>query len=272
VFFVGVLPALFTLWIRRNVKEPDEWRAVRRQSPAGARDPARPTFTDLFRGPLGVATVAVTLMNACTLFGWWGLNTWVPAYLMLPPSEGGVGLSSLGGSTIVFITQGGMWLGYVSFGFISDALGRKRAYVLFVLVAGLLLPLYGLTRNATTLVMLGPLVAFFGSGYFSGFGPLTADLYPTAIRATAQGFTYNVGRVASAAAPFTVGSLAATHGFGLAFAVTGAAFLLAAVAWVWIPGRTCDYTSHSVLSARRSTFPIIVFGSSDRNSTSRGTL
>ena len=58
---------------------------------------------------------------------------------------------------------------------------------------------------------------------------------PTAIRATAQGFTYNLGRVASAAAPYTVGSLAASSGFGPAFAVTGAVFLLAAVAWIWIP-------------------------------------
>ncbi|NBS60119.1 MAG: MFS transporter, partial [Betaproteobacteria bacterium] len=74
-----------------------------------------------------------------------------------------------------------------------------------------------------------------GTGYYSGFGAVTAELYPTRIRATAQGFTYNLGRIASAAAPFTVGSLAATQGFAIAFTITGAAFLLAAVAWVWIP-------------------------------------
>ena len=44
-----------------------------------------------------------------------------------------------------------------------------------------------------------------------------------------------MGRIASAAAPYTVGSLAATHGFGAAFAVAGAVFLLAAVVWRWIP-------------------------------------
>ena len=76
--------------------------------------------------------------------------------------------------------------------------------------------------------MLGPFVAFFGTGYFSGFGAITAEIYPTAIRATAQGFTYNIGRIASAAAPFVVGSLATTRGFGTALSVAAAAFLVAA--------------------------------------------
>ena len=73
------------------------------------------------------------------------------------------------------------------------------------------------------------------AGYYSGFGAVTAELYPTSIRATAQGFTYNLGRIASAAAPFTVASLAANQGFSVAFTVTGVAFLMAAVMWIWIP-------------------------------------
>ena len=56
------------------------------------------------------------------------------------------------------------------------------------------------------------------------------------VRATAAGVCYNVGRLASAAAPFIVGSLAASRGFGVAFTVAGAAFLVAALAWVGIPG------------------------------------
>lgn len=107
----------------------------------------------------------------------------------------------------------------------------------FLLVASALLPIYGLTKNPYALLGLGPFVAFFGTGYFSGFGVLTAKIYPTSIRATAQGFTCNIGRIASAASPFIVGSLAATRGFGVAFAMTAAAFLLAAVAWIWIPER-----------------------------------
>jgi hypothetical protein len=78
-------------------------------------------------------------------------------------------------------------------------------------------------------------VAFAGTGYFSGFGAVTAEIYPTAIRATAQGITYNIGRLASAAAPYMVGSLAEQRGFGTALLICSAAFMLAAVAWIWIP-------------------------------------
>jgi MFS family permease len=131
--------------------------------------------------------------------------------------------------------QVGMWFGYVTFGYASDRLGRRRAYVIYLLAAAVLILVYVSTRSPLVLLLLGPVVAFFATGYFSGFGAVTAEIYPTAIRATAQGLTYNIGRVASAVAPFAVGTLAQTHGFGVALSICSAAFLLAALCWGWIP-------------------------------------
>lgn len=227
VFFVGVLPALFTIWIRRRVEEPAIWHQTSQA--------ARGRIGLLFAPGVAKTTMFITLMNACTLFGWWGLNSWVPAYLSFTPAQGGIGLSSSTMSLFVIAMQTGMWLGYVSFGYFADAIGRKRAYVIFVLVASVLLPLYGYLREPAILLVLGPLVAFFGTGYYSGFGAVIVELYPTSVRATAAGVCYNVGRIASAAAPYIVGSLASSRGFGAAFAVAGLAFLFAAIAWVGIP-------------------------------------
>jgi MFS family permease len=227
VFFVGVAPALFTLWIRRKVEEPELWTRT--------LDSARGRIGDLFTKARARVTVFIIVMNACCLFGWWGLNLWVPAYLNLPPDRGGIGLSASAMSWFVIAMQVGMWLGYVSFGYIADAIGRKRSYVLFVLMAGVLLPIYGNMREPVVLLLLGPFVAFFGTGYFSGFGAVLAELYPTSIRATAAGVGYNVGRIASAAAPFVVGSMAGTRGFGVAFSITGVAFFVAALMWLGIP-------------------------------------
>jgi hypothetical protein len=113
------------MWIRRNVEEPQIWldtpKADRGRSACCSR-----------RGSPKV-TLFVTLMNACTLFGWWGLNSWVPSYLALGPDRGGIGLSSSVMSLFVILMQTGMWLGYVSFGYIADAIGRKKTYVTFVL-------------------------------------------------------------------------------------------------------------------------------------------
>lgn len=230
VFFVGILPALFVLWIRRSVEEPSAWQQARVAAPG-----YHPSARDIFRGPLGRLTFAVTLMNALTMFAWWGFNLWIPAYLSLPSAEGGVGLGPRTMSGFVVAMQVGMWFGYITFGFISDAIGRKRAYVIYLVSAAALIFAYGATRSPRALLVLGPFVAFFGTGYFSGFGAVTAEIYPTAIRATAQGFTYNIGRVASAVAPFAVGTLADNRGFGFALTMASLAFLLAAVMWLWIP-------------------------------------
>ena len=227
VFFVGVLPALFTIWIRQNLEEPALWRE--------SASKERGQLGKLFTPGLARVTVFITFMNACCLFGWWGLNLWVPVYLNLPVDRGGVGLSSSTMSLFVIAMQVGMWFGYITFGYAADWIGRKRAYITFVLAASVLLPLYGVLRTPVLLLLLGPLVAFFGTGYYSGFGAVIAELYPTSIRATAAGFCYNLGRIASALAPFIVGSMAASSGFGVAFAITGAAFLFAGIAWIGIP-------------------------------------
>jgi MFS family permease len=146
-----------------------------------------------------------------------------------------VGLSAQVMSMFVIAMQVGMWFGYVTFGFVSDRIGRKRTYVAYLVSAAVLLFIYVSIRNPTALLLLGPFVAFVATGYFSGFGAVTAEIYPTSIRATAQGFTYNIGRIASAVAPLAVGSLAQTHGFGAALSLSSLAFLFAAVTWLWIP-------------------------------------
>ena len=233
VFFIGVLPAFATLWIRRSVKESEAW-ATGAASATKHRGPFA-GFAEILSTRYRKVTIAITLMNACTLFAWWGYNLWVPAYLSLPIDRGGIGLSPTLMSTLVVAMQVGMWFGYVTFGVVSDRIGRKPSYVTYLLAASALLVAYASTSNPWLLLVLGPFVAFFGTGYYTGLGTVTAEYYPTHIRATAQGFTYNVGRIASAMAPFTVGSLAETQGFPAAFRVLAVAFVCASMFWLWIP-------------------------------------
>lgn len=237
VFLVGVLPALFTLWIRRHVREPELWQRAR------ATATPSPGFLAVLRGPLAGVTIVLTLMNASTMFAWWGLNLWIPGFLSLPEAQGGLGFSTEVMTTFVIVMQIGMWFGYVTFGFVSDRVGRKPTYVAYLLTAAVLVLFYASTHKPIALLLLGPFVAFFGTGYFSGFGAITAEVFPTAVRATAQGITYNIGRLASAVAPFAVASLAQTRGFSTAFTLTSAAFVAAAICWLWIPetrGRALD--------------------------------
>jgi MFS family permease len=227
VFFAGLAPALVTLWIRRHVEESPLWLANRHQR---ARHPARVAVSRevVRRGAI------VTAMNAAAMFGWWGLFTWMPAYLSRPEPLG-AGLSIIKTSGWIVLMQAGMWLGYVTFGYLADSLGRKPTYVGYLLVAAVLVPLYAGVRDVRWLLLLGPAVAFFGTGYFSGFGAITAEIFPTEIRATAQGVAYNLGRGLSALAPVTVGFVSERAGLGAAFSLTSAAFLVAAAFWIAIP-------------------------------------
>jgi len=228
VFFVGVVPALFALWVRRRVEAPELWQRARRARRSRSLAP-------MVAGRMLGVTVALTLMNAATMFAWWGFNTWVPSYLTASSEAGGVGLSEGIKASLILSSQVGMWFGYVTFGYVADAIGRRRTYVGYLLLAAAFVWAYTSTTNALILLAIGPFTAFFATGHFSGFGAVSAELYPTSIRATAQGLTYNIGRVASAVAPWLVGGLADAGGYGSALSVTALAFLVAASLWVFIP-------------------------------------
>jgi len=230
VFFVGVLPALVVFWIRRDVPESEIW--LRGQATRGG---STSSLRILWRKDLRRNGLVATAMNACGMFGYWGLFTWIPAYLSLPVEEGGRGLGLMKTTTWLIVMGLGKWLGYALFGFFADAVGRRRSYVAYLLVAAALVPLYGITREPRWLLVLGPLVAFFGTGFFSGFSAIASELFPTGIRATAMGLSYNVGRGLSAAAPAVVGLLATRFGFGAAFLVLAGAFLAGALLALLLP-------------------------------------
>ncbi len=228
VFFVGVLPALLVLWIYGGVPEPELWKNRVKEKNSGAL--RKLLQKDVFRNG-----ILATAMNACGMFGYWGLFTWIPGYLSLPVSKGGRGLSLAIGTTFYLVLSPGKWLGYASFGFFADAFGRRKPYFSYLLIAAILVPLYGVIRNPILLLLLGPFVAFFGTGFFSGYAAITSELFPGEIRAAAMGLSYNLGRGLSAAAPFAVGAMASQFGFLPAFFLLAGAFLAAALLALLLP-------------------------------------
>jgi len=220
VFFAGVAPALVALWMQSRLRESTEWRAVRAVKAPIAR---------LFRGSLGRSTLVCATMNAATLFAWWGLFTWVPRFLSMPVVQGGRGLSIVQTSGWTIVMQIGTFLGYISFGYIADRFSHKLTYIGYLVAAALLVPLFAHIRNPQALLLIGPLVGFFGTGYFSGFSIISSELFPTSLRASAMGLVYNIGRIASAAGPYLIGRFSETAGISSALTITSGAFLAAAL-------------------------------------------
>ena len=222
LFTLGIAPALLTLWIRRRVAEPALWRAARSQP--------RPSITTLLRPPYARRVAAACGVAASVLFAYWGLFTWVPTYLAGPVEQGGAGLGVVRSTPWVLAMQAGALAGYLSFGVLSDRFGRRPTFQAFVLAAAAAVPAFAMSaRHPALLFVLCPIVGFVGHGYFSVFGAMLAELFPSALRGTAQGFCYNFGRAASALAPWAIGALADAHGIGSALILTSAFFALGAV-------------------------------------------
>jgi MFS family permease len=168
-------------------------------------------------------------MTMAVLFAYWGLFTWMPAFLAKPLDQGGAGLGIVKSSAWIIPMQIGAFFGYTSFGFFADRFGRRSVFAVFLACAAFLVPMYGqLAQHELALLILGPLVGFFGHGYFSVFGVMLSELFPTHLRATAQGTVYNIGRAFSALAPYTIGALADSAGLGSALGITSAFFLIGA--------------------------------------------
>jgi MFS family permease len=242
VFFVGILPALLTLWIRRGVPESAMWaeRGFREQPETICRDPGDRSrdmsFSVIFRPPYVKATFALLLFNFCGMFAWWGLFTWLPPYLSLPMEQGGRGFGVMGTTTLlVVLNLFGMFPGYATFGWVADYLGRRKAFLVYSLTAALLIPLYAAARSPAVLLVLGTVVAFFGTGIFSGSGIVGSEIFPTGVRARALGFTYNGARTMSSVAPLVIGSVGQIKGLGWAFYLCAAGYLLAALLTTQLP-------------------------------------
>jgi MFS family permease len=233
LFLAGLLPALFALWIRRSVPEPEIWLKNRNRK---EKTNFLSTIKEIFSGPFKSKTILATLLTTSVLFAYWGLFTWLPGFLSTPVEKGGAGMNIVKTAGWIIPMQIGAFFGYVTFGFIADRLGRKPSFILFLIASAILVPIYGqMGRSENVLLTLGPFIGFFGSGYFSLFGAMLSELYPTNIRATGQGFVYNFGRSISALAPYVIGRLAITAGVGSALALTSLFFIMGSILCLFLP-------------------------------------
>src|SRR6266853_2784401 len=249
VFFVGILPAAMTLWRQNRVPEAKRWEGQRwlrliyegqKLEPQGAQRTqgaeGNSSFLAIFRAPYGKSTLVLLLLNFFGMFGWWGLFTWLPPYLSLPVEQGGRGFGVMGTTTLlVVLNLFGMFPGYLSFGWVADHLGRRKAFLFYALAASVLIPLYAVARSPGMLLVAGTLVAFFGTGIFSGSGIMGSEIFPTAVRARALGFTYNGARALSSVAPLVIGRVGQIKGLSWAFYLCAAGYLLAALMTTQLP-------------------------------------
>ncbi|MBI4887620.1 MAG: MFS transporter [Acidobacteria bacterium] len=236
LFFLGLLPAFFVLWIRRYVEEPEVFREMRATAP----ESPRLQFLEIFGPGLRRRTILASMLAAGGLGGNYVVLTWLATYLKTVR-----GLSVLGTGGYLGFNIIGSFLGYVISAHLSDWLGRRKTFVIMACAAAVTVAAYTLLPLGNTAVLLlGFPLGFFQSGIIAGMGATFAELFPTRVRATGQGFAYNTGRAVGSMVPALVGVLAAGLGLGTAMGLCAASsYVFVLIATAMLPetrGRELD--------------------------------
>ena len=182
---------------------------------ASARQSASPICSLLFGGPYLWTTIKVSLMVAGAQGGGYAMGIWMPTYLK---TVRGLSAPSTGGFLLVQIL--GALLGFLLGTYLSDIIGRKWTFLLSAIGTLIMVVVYMVVpMDNTTLLFLGIPLFVILLMKFPPMGPFMTELFPTAVRGTAQGFCYNAGRGIGALFPALVGFLSETMSLGAAIVV-----------------------------------------------------
>jgi MFS family permease len=227
LFWVGVLPALLVFYVRKNVREPEVSTATRERVEEHGG-----SFLEIFSPALLRTTVLASLMTTGMQGGYYAVTTWLPTFL---ETERALSVIGTGGYLVVIIV--GSFIGYLVSAFLADYLGRRNTFFIFAVGSACIAAFYTFMpiSNAAMLVLGFPL-GFFVSGNFSGVGAFLTELYPSRVRGSGQGFTYNFGRAVGALFPALVGFMSARMNLGTAIGwFAGIAFVLVVFAVSQLP-------------------------------------
>jgi MFS family permease len=229
MFWIGILPALLVFYIRRNVPEPEVFNRTRAREAALGEGSH---FLEIFSPALLKITFPTALLATGVQGGYYAITTWLPTFLKTAR-----GLSVLNTGGYLFVVIVGSFVGYMVSAWLADRLGRKRTLILFAACSLLTVTAYTyLPISNPVMLVLGFPLGFFASGSFSPVGAFFTELFPSRLRGSGQGFSYNFGRGIGALFPTLVGYLSAriTLGYAIsAFAV--AAYLVMILAVLLLP-------------------------------------
>ena len=229
MFWIGLLPALLVFFIRRHV--PESALFVRSES-LRKEGRLRGGSLQIFSPRMLRTTALASLLALGAQGGYYAITTWLPLFLRTTRD---LSVMTTGGNLSVVIA--GSFLGYLTAAYLADRLGRRRTLILFALSSFVTVCLYmGLDLSNSQILLMGFPLGFFASGVFSPVGAFFSELFPTRMRGSGQGFSYNLGRGAGALFPALVGFLSAKVALQYAIAIfAGGAYLVMIAATLLLP-------------------------------------
>jgi MFS family permease len=208
LFGVGLVPAVFVVWVRRHIDEPEVFQTQRQK--VGVAH-----LFSAFRGPHLWTTLKVSLMVAGAQGGGYALGIWMPTYLRTVR-----GLSATDAGGFLFVQILGALVGFLIGSYLSDAIGRKWTFAVSAIGSLVMVLLFMfLPVGNEALFFLGIPLNIFLLMKFPPMGPFMTELYPTEVRGTGQGFCYNAGRAIGSFFPTMVGFVSEGMALGVVIAL-----------------------------------------------------
>ncbi|HTM61246.1 MAG TPA: MFS transporter [Burkholderiales bacterium] len=239
MYFIGILPGFFTLWMRKGIPESPKWEeaAAQRRAAKARNERTRFTLVELFAAP-GVARVTffAFLLSLTTTLTWWGISAWLPPYIASVAAKAGLP-GPVWASYAGMAYNVGAIAGYIGLGFFADMYGRKPVTLVYIVLAFLTTPLVFLWTHDLSLLLIAAAVnGFFSLGLYSWMPVWLPELFPTRMRATGAAFVFNSPRFIAWLGPIIAGTLVANFGgFSNAAMVMATIYVLGLVSAPFLP-------------------------------------
>ncbi|GHN51073.1 MFS transporter [Lactobacillus delbrueckii] len=229
LFLFGVVPVVLTYFVRRHVKESDEFLAAHKKAEETSE---KISFGRLFETPrLALQTLGLMLMTIVQIAGYFGLMNWLPSIVQKKQ-----GLSVSGSSYWMIATIIGMSIGMMVFGTIMDKIGPRWAFGIFLLGSAAVVFAIVNVTSYWAMLLAGALTGFFSNGMFGGYGAVISQLYPTEIRSTANNLIMNTGRAIGGFSSVIIGALMDHYNLYVVMGFLSALYIISFLVMISLPG------------------------------------
>jgi MFS family permease len=230
-FFISFLPALIVIYVRKKLPESDVW--IKRQKISLTTSiKEKSKFLTLFSASYRKLFIFSLILAIFDMSAYWFTYSWLPAYLNQARH-----FTLTKSAVWMIITQLGGLMGYFSFGFAADKYGRRPTYSVYSVLMAVGLIMITLLWDSIIiypfLILIFMFLVGFGTGMFSGYGPLFAELFPTEIRNTAMGSAFNLARGVQFFTPVIIAYIAIKYGLAGGISIAALFALLTGI-WIWV--------------------------------------